>query len=113
MCVGDRDNKEASQSRGYCAAKNAAHRVARPDPSLRKEALARDDNSLRRLEAISGATHGFKIARILRVRLDLFADATNIDINGAWRYIRRVAPHGVKKVIPAEDAAFVASKIIE
>ena len=33
---GDRD---ASQTRDYCVAKNATHRAARPDPSLRKERL--------------------------------------------------------------------------
>ena len=29
--------REASQMRDYCVAKNATHRAARPDPSLRKE----------------------------------------------------------------------------
>jgi hypothetical protein len=33
--------KEASQTRAYCVAKNATHRAARPDPSLRKERLLR------------------------------------------------------------------------
>jgi hypothetical protein len=31
--------KEASQTRDYCVAKNATHRAARPDPSLRKNRL--------------------------------------------------------------------------
>jgi len=30
----------------YCVAKNATLRAARPDPSLRKKTLARDDNRL-------------------------------------------------------------------
>ena len=34
-------DREASQTRGYCVAKNAPHRAARPDPSLRKERLFR------------------------------------------------------------------------
>jgi hypothetical protein len=34
-------DREASQTRGYCVAKNATHRAARPDPSLRKERLFR------------------------------------------------------------------------
>jgi hypothetical protein len=34
-----RFDKEASQTRDYCAAKNAALRAARPDPSLRKKRL--------------------------------------------------------------------------
>ena len=33
--------KEASQTRDYCLAKNATPRVARPDPSVRKERLLR------------------------------------------------------------------------
>ena len=33
--------KEASQTRDYGVAKNATHRAARPDPSLRKERLLR------------------------------------------------------------------------
>jgi len=33
--------EEASQTRDYCAARNAALRAARPDPSLRKERLLR------------------------------------------------------------------------
>jgi hypothetical protein len=34
-------DREASQTRDYCVAKNATHRAARPDPSLRKERLFR------------------------------------------------------------------------
>jgi hypothetical protein len=34
-------DKEASQTRGYCVAKSATLRAARPDPSLRKERLFR------------------------------------------------------------------------
>src|SRR5208282_3398952 len=36
-----RHYKEASQTHEYCVAKNATHRAARPDPSLRKERLFR------------------------------------------------------------------------
>jgi hypothetical protein len=32
-------DREASQTRDYCVAKNATHRAARPDPSLREERL--------------------------------------------------------------------------
>jgi hypothetical protein len=32
-------DKEASQARDYCVAKNAPHRAARPDPSRRKKRL--------------------------------------------------------------------------
>ena len=34
-------DKEASQTRDYCVAKNATQRAARPDPSLRKKRLFR------------------------------------------------------------------------
>jgi hypothetical protein len=34
-------DKEASQTRYYCVAKNATQRAARPDPSLRKKRLFR------------------------------------------------------------------------
>jgi ribosomal protein S12 len=33
--------KEASQTRDFCVARNATHRAARPDPSLRKKRLLR------------------------------------------------------------------------
>jgi hypothetical protein len=33
------DDKEASQTRDYCVAKDATQRAARPDPSLREERL--------------------------------------------------------------------------
>jgi hypothetical protein len=38
--VGEGD-REASQTRDYCVAKNATQRAARPDPSPRKERLLR------------------------------------------------------------------------
>jgi hypothetical protein len=34
-------DKEASRTRGYCVAKDAPLRAARPDPSVRKERLLR------------------------------------------------------------------------
>ena len=37
--VGAVPEKEASQARNYCVAKNATHRAARSDSSLRKERL--------------------------------------------------------------------------
>src|ERR1700730_16942268 len=39
--------KEASQTRDYCVAKNATLRAARPDPSLRKKRLFRMTTHLR------------------------------------------------------------------
>jgi len=40
-------DREASQTRDYCVAKNATLRAARPDSSLRKEHLLRMTNKLR------------------------------------------------------------------
>jgi hypothetical protein len=40
-------DKEASQTRNYCVAKNATHRAARLDASLRKERLLRMTIKLR------------------------------------------------------------------
>jgi hypothetical protein len=37
-------DKEASQTRDYCVAKNATLRAARPDPSLAQRTLVQDDN---------------------------------------------------------------------
>jgi hypothetical protein len=39
MFGGDAFDKEASQTRDYCVAKNATLRAARPDSSRRKERL--------------------------------------------------------------------------
>jgi hypothetical protein len=53
-CPVDGD-REASQTRDYCVAKYATHRAARPDPSLRKERLLRDDNQVEPLPRPSEA----------------------------------------------------------
>src|SRR5438093_540703 len=42
-------DKLASQTRDYCVARNATLRAARPDPSLRKERLLKDDNQTAQL----------------------------------------------------------------
>ena len=65
------------------------------------------------LEAVAGAAHGFQIARVLRVGLDFFADAADIDIDRTRSDVGRVAPDGVEKMIAAEDASFMAGKVIE
>jgi hypothetical protein len=41
MAVSGAVDKEASQTRDYCVARNATHRAARPDSSRRKERLLR------------------------------------------------------------------------
>jgi hypothetical protein len=67
----------------------------------------------RRFEAISGAAHGFQIARIFRVGLDFFADAADVNIDRTRRHVSGVAPDGVEQVVAAEDASLVAREVIE
>ena len=47
-------DNEASQTRDYCVAKNATHRAARPDPSLRKERLLRMTSKLHHYQLVAG-----------------------------------------------------------
>ena len=49
------------------------------------------------LEAVASAANGFQIARVLRVGLDLFADAANIDIDRARGDVRSIAPDGIEQ----------------
>src|SRR6266571_7436380 len=65
------------------------------------------------LEAVSGAAHGFKVTRVLGVGLDFFANAADVDVDRARGDVGSVAPDGVKQMVAAEDASFVAGKIIE
>ena len=65
------------------------------------------------LEAVSGAAHGFQVTRVFGVGLDFFADASDINVDGAWCDVGGVAPDGVKKVVAAEDASLVAGEVIE
>jgi len=44
---------EASHTRAYAAARNAAVRAARPDPSLRKERSLQDDNQMGELSKLA------------------------------------------------------------
>jgi len=46
--------KEASQTRDYCVVRHATLRAARPDPSLRKERLLKDDIKLHHYLNITG-----------------------------------------------------------
>ena len=51
------------------------------------------------LEAVAGAANRFQIARVLRVGLDLLADAANVDVDGTRRDVSGVAPDGVEKMV--------------
>src|SRR5271169_5715870 len=65
------------------------------------------------LEAVAGAADRFQIARVLGVRLDLFADAADVDVDGAGSDVGGIAPDGVEQMIAAENASLVAREIIE
>ena len=69
--------------------------------------------SFRGLETVAGAANGFQIARVLRVRLDFFADAANIDVDRARGHVGGIAPDGIEQVIAAENASLMAGKVIE
>src|SRR5579872_3722987 len=69
--------------------------------------------SLRGLEAVAGAAHGFQVAGIFRVGLDFFADAPDVHIDGARSHVGGIAPDGVEKVITREDASLVAGEEVE
>src|ERR1700680_2170283 len=65
------------------------------------------------LEAVAGAAYGFQVARVFGVRFDFFANAADVDVDGTRSDVRGVAPHGVEKMVAAEDASLVAGEVIE
>ena len=54
-------DREASQTRDYCFAKDATHRAARPDPSLRKERLLGTTIKLSRCQVAFSGAGGLRI----------------------------------------------------
>src|SRR5277367_1134949 len=69
--------------------------------------------SLGNFEAVSGATHGLKIARRLSVCLDLFADAAYVDVDGTGSNEAGVTPDGVEEMVAAEDPSRVPGEVVE
>jgi len=69
--------------------------------------------SLGSLEAVTGAAHRLKIARVLRVGFDFFADAADVDVDGTRGDVGSVAPDGVEKMIAGKNAAEVAGEVIQ
>jgi hypothetical protein len=59
-------DKEASPARGYCAAKNATRRTARPDPSPRKERLLGMTSKLHRYQTVLMSTFDLTIVSSYR-----------------------------------------------
>src|ERR1700722_2479689 len=65
------------------------------------------------LKAIAGAADSLKIAGILRVRLDFFTNAADIDVNRARSYVGSVTPDGIEQMIARKNASRVAREIVE
>jgi hypothetical protein len=70
-------------------------------------------SSLQSFEAVTDPTHGLEVARILRFRLDLFANATDVDIHRTGCYISCIAPDGVEQLFASKGEAGVVDEIIE
>jgi hypothetical protein len=69
--------------------------------------------SLRNLEAVARAAHGFEIARIFRVRFDLLPDTADVNIDGPRCHVGSVAPHRIQQMVAGKDATKVAGEVIE
>src|SRR5580700_1949241 len=69
--------------------------------------------ALGNFETISGAAHGFEIARILGIDFNLFSDAADIDVDGARCDKAGIAPHCVEKMVTAVDAARMTGEVVE
>ena len=57
--------------------------------------------ALGKLETIAGSAHGFQVARIFRIDLDLLTDAAHIHVHRARGDKAGVAPNGVQQVVAA------------
>ena len=64
-------DRGVQRQRGYQDHRDEGEQKLEEDPIL----------SLRSLEAVARSTHGFQVARIFRVRLDLLANAAHINIH--------------------------------
>ena len=69
--------------------------------------------SLGNFESISCPAHGSKITRRLRVGLNFFPDAANVDVDRTRRDEAGIAPDCVEEVIAAEDTAGMTREIVE
>ena len=67
----------------------------------------------RNFKTVACSTYSLQIARTFRIRFNFLTDTAHIDIDRAGSYKARVAPDGIKQMIPAEDTARVPGKIIE
>src|SRR5207248_5339340 len=80
----------------------------RPGPACRKSV-----SSLGDLEAIASAAHGLQVTRGFRLALDFFTQLANVDINGAFGNILRVAPYSIEQLPAGEDPAGVPSEVLQ
>jgi hypothetical protein len=53
------------------------------------------------------------VARILRIGLDLFANAADVDIHRTWCDMSCIAPDGMEQLAASKDAADMVGEIIE
>src|SRR5262249_37983312 len=65
------------------------------------------------LKAIPRAAHCFEIARVFRVTLNLFADATYVHIDRTRCDEAGIAPDGIEQMIAAEDTSGVPGEIVQ
>src|SRR5205823_8802631 len=90
--------KEASQTRDYCVARNATHRAARPDPSLRKERLLRMTIKL----------HHYRCPPLLATRTHLLLQS-KINYGLILQCDRSSCPEYRRAVDPAGGQIYLAS----
>jgi uncharacterized membrane protein len=102
------DDSEASQTRGYCDAKNATHRAARPDPSPSKERLSQDDNrNYRRLNFPVNFRKYLVLAGVT-----VFAAAGDSMLSHGMKQTGSISLHHLQSVIFAVLNPWVAIGII-
>jgi len=61
----------------------------------------------------SRPAHRLEVARVLRIGLDFFPDAADVDIDRTGRYVGSVTPDGIEELVAGEDAAEVTGEVVE
>src|ERR1700751_2083638 len=65
------------------------------------------------LKPIARSAYGLEIARIFGIDFDFLTDAAHVNVHRARRNKARIAPHGVEKVVAAEDPAGVPRQVVK
>src|ERR1700690_3060468 len=68
---------------------------------------------MRDLEAIASAPYRLQVTRILRIGFDFFADAANINVDGARGDICRVTPDRIEQLVAGKNAPGMPHEVIE